>query len=94
MKKTENSGRPPDANFQIRCPRLGHQIYFSYCRRENEGLPCAKTLDCWYPHFSVVEFLRRDLSAIEWRDAFERPAKPKMLSLLEMINRVQNIKEK
>ena len=94
MKDMKKTDAPPDKSFQIRCPRLGHQIYFSYCRRENEGLPCAKTLDCWYPHFPVVDFLRQDLSPAEWQDAFERPAKSKMASLLEMIEQAQKKAEK
>ena len=80
---------PPDDTFQIRCPRLGQQIYFSYCRQENMGLPCFKTLDCWYIHFNVVEYLRQELSAVEWEDSFEKAPIPKILSLAELIEKVQ-----
>ncbi|GBE13373.1 hypothetical protein BMS3Bbin14_00848 [bacterium BMS3Bbin14] len=80
---------PPDDHFQIRCPRLGHQIHFTYCRTENFGLPCFKTLDCWFHYFPVAEFLRRELSPDEWRDAFGKPVKPKILSLAELIEQAQ-----
>ena len=53
---------PPGDDYQIRCPRLGHQIHFAYCRAENAGLPCFKTLDCWYQHFEVETFLKESLS--------------------------------
>ncbi len=86
MKPTST---PPDDNFQIRCPRLGHQIHFAYCRTENFGLPCFKTLDCWFHYFQVEEFLRRDLSPDEWRDAFGKPVKPKILSLSELIEQAR-----
>lgn len=82
---------PPDDSFKIRCPRLGQQIQFSYCRQENMGLPCFKTLDCWYVHFQVVEYLRQKLSAEQWREAFEKPATPKMVSLAELIEKAQKI---
>ena len=81
--------RPPDDAYQIRCPRLGHQISFSYCRSENSGLPCFKTLDCWYDHFAVEVHLREILSPQEWEKAFESPPKPKMLSLLELIEQAK-----
>jgi hypothetical protein len=80
---------PPDDGVKRRCPRLGHQIAFSYCRRENSGLPCFKTLDCWFEYFQVDVFLKDALSADEWQKAFERPPKPKMLSLVELIEQAQ-----
>jgi len=80
---------PPDDSFQIRCPRLGQQIHFSYCRGENMGLPCFKTLDCWYMHFNVVQYLRQELSAVEWEDSFENPPAPTILSLAELIEKAQ-----
>jgi len=77
----------------IRCPRLGHQIYFSYCRVEDNGLPCSKTLDCWYEHFHVEEFFKNELSEKEWEKVFEKQTKPKMLSLLEMIEQAKKSKK-
>jgi hypothetical protein len=85
---------PPNDSFQIRCPRLGQQIHFSYCRQENMGLPCFKTLDCWYIHFQVVEYLQQELSATEWQDAFEKPSTPKMVSLVELIEKAQKMAAK
>ena len=80
---------PPDDSFQIRCPRLGQQIHFAYCRQENLGLPCFKTLDCWFMHFEVVEYLRDKLTPEEWRNSFEKPPTPKLLSLADLIEKAQ-----
>ena len=80
---------PTDDSFQIRCPRLGQQIHFAYCRQENMGLPCFKTLDCWYMHFNVVEYLGQELSAAEWEESFEKPPTPKILSLAQLIEKAQ-----
>jgi hypothetical protein len=91
MKKAST---PPDDSFQIRCPRLGQQIHFSYCRKENMGLPCFKTLDCWYIHFEVIEYLQQKLSPTEWKDAFEKPQTPKMVSLAELIEKAQKLAQK
>jgi len=90
MKKQNT---PPGDDYNIRCPRLGHQISFSYCRSENLGLPCFKTLDCWHDHFLVEEFLREKLTPEEWDKVFGSPPKPKMLSLVELIEQAKKRKE-
>ncbi len=91
MKKKNN---PPDDKFKVRCRKLGHLIYFSYCRAENKGLPCVKTMDCWYPYFNVEEFLRAELTDDEFAEVFARPQKPKVLSLVELLEKAQrNIKK-
>ena len=84
---------PPGKDYQIRCPRLGHQIDFSYCRSENQGLPCFKILDCWFQHFSVEEYLREELEAEEWNTVFGVQPKSKMLSLVELIEQAKRGKK-
>jgi hypothetical protein len=76
---------PPDKSLLIRCPRLGHEIYFGYCRQENMGLPCFKILDCWFRYFAVEEYVRQNLSKEEWEQVFVQPGKPKMVALAEAI---------
>ncbi len=76
---------PPGDDFQIRCPRLGHPLAFSYCRVENKDMPCHRILDCWYEHFMIEDFMRAELKPEEWETVFSRPIKPKILSLVEMI---------
>ena len=85
--------QPPEDSFQIRCSKLGHQIHFSYCRKENFGLPCVRILTCWHPYFSVEEYLRHELSDEEWNKVFEEPPKPKALSLAELIEQAQKYKK-
>jgi hypothetical protein len=84
---------PPDKNSQIRCPKLGHQIYFTYCYQENFGKPCAKILDCWHCYFDVVSYLQEQMSPAEWKEAFVKPVQPKMASLVELITEAQKIKK-
>ncbi len=92
--KMKKDVTPPREDYEIRCPRLGHQITFSYCRKENKGLPCFKTLDCWFEHFLVEEYLRKELGPEEWEKVFSRPPKAKMLSLVELIEEAKKrIKE-
>ena len=86
--------KPPGDDATIRCPRLGHQIHFSYCRTENRGLPCFKTLDCWHHHFKVVDHLKDELTEDQWQSVFGSPTQPKVLSLIELIERAKKTKPK
>lgn len=56
---------------KIRCPKLGHEVDFNYCRKENNGLPCARALICWSSYFDVEAFFKKELSEQEWKMAFE-----------------------
>ena len=80
---------PPPDSLQIRCARLGHQIPFSYCRGENLGLPCPRIFLCWHPYFAVETYLRQELTAEQWRDAFEQPGKSKLQTLAELIEQAR-----
>ena len=85
---------PPDESFNIRCPRLGHQINFPYCRHENNGLPCFKTLDCWYNTFDVYSYLKDKLGQEDFKKVFQTKGKPKILSLLDLIEQAKERKGK
>jgi len=93
-KQKQNSlPKAPDDQFTIRCPRLGHQINYQYCRFENKGLPCFKTLDCWFSHFDVQASLQKQLSEAEFEKVFSCKTPPKILSLLDLIEQAKQSKE-
>lgn len=71
-----------------RCPRLGHEITFGYCRTTESNTPCAKILDCWFETFDVADWARKNLPA-DVLEGLTQPPKPKMLSLVEMIRQAQ-----
>jgi hypothetical protein len=79
----------PGDDYKIRCPRLGHPISFSYCRSENMGIPCFKTLDCWFEHFPVAAYLQMTLTQEEWNNAFNTTGKTKVMNLLELIEQAR-----
>jgi hypothetical protein len=80
---------PPGDDFLIRCPRLGHAIAFSYCRIESNGLPCSRTIHCWYEHFLVEEYLRQELPPDLWDRIFGAPPQSKLLSLVDLIEQAK-----
>jgi len=57
------------------------------------GLPCFKTLDCWFEHFWVEEYLRKELQPEDWEKIFGRPHKSKMVSLMELIEQAKKVKK-
>jgi hypothetical protein len=72
-------------HLEIRCPRLGGEVVFSYCKKEKGDLPCSRIIVCWHPHFPVEAYLRKRLSESEWDCCFNQPPKEKMSSLIELI---------
>jgi hypothetical protein len=87
-ENTEKGGYPGD-DYQIRCPKLGHQIQFAYCRIEQVDFPCSKILDCWYEHFNVKDYLEEELGP-ETVATLSHPApRSKVLSLVELIEQAK-----
>jgi hypothetical protein len=85
---TYSSALPPD-DTMTRCPRLGHQVPFKYCRVENTGDPCFKALDCWYNQFDVVSYFRQTLSEEAFANAFMTQGRPKVQTLMDLIQQAQ-----
>ena len=71
-----------------RCPRLGHELEFSYCRLPGQALPCTKIFDCWWETFDVAAFMREHFSP-EQIERIGRPAKDKALALVELIEQAR-----
>jgi hypothetical protein len=73
---------------EVRCPRLGHQIRFDYCRIENFGKPCRKCVSCWSDKFDVRQVLSYP-KGDDCEDYFDAPPEPKIVSLIELIERAK-----
>ena len=78
-------------NMVRRCPRLGNPVPFDYCEIcGDEQQPCFKILDCWWEHFDVVQYLKDNLSEDQFNRLTEARAKPKVTSLIELIEQARN----
>ena len=69
----------------MRCPRLGGEVTFGYCRKEGGDIPCIRIVACWSPCFPVEEFLRKELTSEQWERTFGREPKAKILSIVDLI---------
>jgi hypothetical protein len=72
-------------HLEIRCPRLGGEVRFSYCQEEGGDLPCPRVIVCWQPHFPVEAYLKEKLTAAQWDRLFNQAPKHKVTSLVELI---------
>ncbi|OQY01049.1 MAG: hypothetical protein B6I26_05455 [Desulfobacteraceae bacterium 4572_130] len=71
------------------CPKLGQQIAFSYCCMENSGLPCFRSINCWFEYFDVKKYFKEKLTRDQWEQVFNTKYNPKMLSLMELIEQAK-----
>ena len=71
-----------------RCPMLGHDIAFSYCRRPGREIPCARVYDCWWEKFDINAFIDTYYSPESIAEVL-KPKAPKIVSLVEIIQRAQ-----
>ena len=69
----------------IRCPRLGGEVTFGYCRVEGGDLPCMRTVACWQGCIPVADYLREMLTPERLERFVELRAKEKIISLVELI---------
>jgi hypothetical protein len=79
-------------NLLIRCPRLGHEITFSYCIQESGAFPCSRIIACWSVVFDVEKYLREKMTSGQWDSFSISLPKDKVSSLLEIIEAAKRIK--
>jgi hypothetical protein len=80
---TQHDERP------IRCPMLGGQVTFKYCRTMAEGLPCRSIVPCWQEEFGIIEFLEANYTADELVRSVGSPRKSRLSRLLEAIDQAK-----
>jgi len=74
----------------LRCRRLGHDVTFHYCRTQEGCTPCPNILDCWWEVFDVVAFLAQVMEARELEALIERRPRPKVVTLVELIEQARS----
>lgn len=74
-----------------RCPRLGHEVFFKYCREPGSSKLCNKITDCWFETFDILTFLKQNFDSKDIEEISKVP-KPKTLSLLELIEQAKKSK--
>jgi len=77
----------------IRCPMLGGEVPFHYCRAVNEDLPCRKIIICWEFRIEIGKFLNDYYFLDQIQRALAPPAKTRLDTILELIEKAKKAKE-
>lgn len=77
----------------IRCPQLGGEVPFKYCRTLNEDLPCRRVMVCWEFRMEISKFLAEHYSIDQIQRALALPTKTRLESILELVEKAKKIKE-
>ena len=76
----------------IRCPRVGGEVNFRFCRYENNMLPCRFIAGCWQGQMDIEALLKEHYTEEEL-DRIFTPPKPKIESLAGLMEKVQREKQ-
>ena len=76
----------------IRCPRIGGDVSFLFCRTENDMLPCRWIAGCWQGRMEIVTFLEDHYIKEELEQIF-LPPKPKIESLVNLVEKAKKTKK-
>jgi len=72
-----------------RCPRLGHEVSFHYCRTQEGDKLCPRILDCWWEMFDVRAFLEENLGPDDVQRLEQRKRTDKRISILQILQDAQ-----
>ncbi len=70
---------------EARCPKLGHQVTFEYCRQESGRLPCSRALVCWNHRLPVEMIFKKLVGEETFEAVFGGTPKSRVESLMEAI---------
>ena len=77
----------------LRCPQLGGEVPFKYCRTLNEDLPCRRIVVCWEFRLEIAKFLSEHYSIDQIEHALASPIKSRIETILELVEKAKKIKE-
>lgn len=70
------------------CRKLGHYVFFQYCRIANNGIPCSKILDCWFETLPIQKFMLDHFNENLIEEILTSPAQ-KITTILDIVDKVQ-----
>lgn len=77
----------------IRCPSLGGEVPFQYCRKLNEGSPCKRLPVCWAEKFDIFGYIKRFYSPEEIDGFFIRTRPGRLDQIFFNLERVERMKK-
>lgn len=77
----------------IRCPQLGGEVPFRYCRTVSEDLPCRRIMVCWEFRIEISKFLAEHYSVGQIQSTLTASNKTRLDTILELIEKAKKINE-
>ena len=75
----------------IRCPRLGGEVTFAYCRVEGGDLPCMRIVVCWQRCLPIADYLREKLAPLQLKRFAQQQPKERIVTLVELIDAAKKV---
>lgn len=77
---------------KLRCPKLGGEVPFFYCRTVQDGMPCERIMVCWELFFDIGKYLEEHYTQEEINRFLHPTPKDKMSTLLDIIEQAKKSK--
>lgn len=77
----------------IRCPSLGGEVPFRYCRNMNEGFPCRRLPVCWSEKIDIFGFIKRFYSTEEIDRFFVCTGPGRLDQIFYNLERIERMKK-
>lgn len=74
---------------EVRCPQLGGEVTFGYCRVLQDGMPCQRALLCFERKFPVDEYFRTVLKEETFIRIFTTPPRSRVERFLDSVAEAQ-----
>jgi hypothetical protein len=78
---------------QCRCPRLGHEVAFSYCRQESGVMPCQRIIACWGVLIPVETWLKDEMPAEQWDLFCRQEPEDKLTTLVDLVGKARKVQD-
>ncbi len=75
---------------EIRCPRLGGEVNFKYCRTCEKPF-CPRIIFCWAQRIDIGDFLAKHFSAEEIHSALSKTSSGKLESLIKAMDEAKKL---
>ena len=77
----------------IRCPSLGGEVPFSYCRKQGKGDPCPRLPGCWIKRVDIAAYIQKFFSPQEINDFFLQVPTGRMDTFISHLTKATAAKE-
>lgn len=76
-----------------RCPSLGGEVPFLYCRQLNVGGPCHRLISCWSERFDIYGYIKEIYTKEEIEKYFMHSGQGRLNNILKELERIKMMKE-